>query len=217
MARRMSWAALRFATRIEDEAYFLLGMLDVNLLLLYGEGRKAFRRFQEDMIRRSADDSILAWSAPSARWSPSWSSFGVLADSLRAFACSVSIMSLPTRPSGSLYYTLSSRCLKHRAMADQPTDLTMRSVRDLFLIRLNCASRATAAPFVPLRIAKFRTDLANLHVSLVKPSTKISERGLVGTSLRPAHVPLSYSLQGDIEALKRVTWSRAQYTAPHMT
>lgn len=61
IAQRMSWAARRTTTRIEDEAYCLLGIFDINMPLLYGEGSKAFRRLQEEILRKSQDQSILAW------------------------------------------------------------------------------------------------------------------------------------------------------------
>ncbi|KAK4450367.1 heterokaryon incompatibility protein-domain-containing protein [Podospora aff. communis PSN243] len=46
----------------EDLAYCLLGLFDVNMSLLYGEGDSAFRRLQEEIIKISHDDSLLAWS-----------------------------------------------------------------------------------------------------------------------------------------------------------
>jgi hypothetical protein len=61
VARRMSWAAKRTTTREEDMAYSLLGLFDINMPLLYGEGMRAFTRLQEDIIKKSNDDSILAW------------------------------------------------------------------------------------------------------------------------------------------------------------
>ncbi|KAF2023870.1 HET-domain-containing protein, partial [Setomelanomma holmii] len=39
ISMRMSWAADRHATRAEDVAYSLLGIFDVNMPLLYGEGK----------------------------------------------------------------------------------------------------------------------------------------------------------------------------------
>lgn len=64
VGKRMSWAATRKTTREEDMAYCLLGIFDVNMPLLYGEGKKAFIRLQEEIIRSSdsVDHSILAWS-----------------------------------------------------------------------------------------------------------------------------------------------------------
>jgi hypothetical protein len=59
--RRMRWAAGRQTTRTEDIAYCLLGVFDVNMPLLYGEGNKAFYRLQEEIIKKSNDLTILAW------------------------------------------------------------------------------------------------------------------------------------------------------------
>ena len=61
VAHKMSWAANRETTRIEDMAYCLLGLFDVNMPLLYGEESKAFRRLQEEIIRTKPDLSIFAW------------------------------------------------------------------------------------------------------------------------------------------------------------
>ncbi|KAK1687671.1 heterokaryon incompatibility protein-domain-containing protein, partial [Colletotrichum godetiae] len=58
VARRMSWASKRTTTRIEDVAYCLIGIFDVNMPMLYGEGDRAFLRLQEEIIRRSNDISI---------------------------------------------------------------------------------------------------------------------------------------------------------------
>ncbi|KAK1493991.1 HET domain-containing protein [Colletotrichum tamarilloi] len=62
IAMRMSWAARRQTTRVEDIAYSLLGIFDVNMPLLYGEGEKAFERLQIEIMKQSSDDSILAWA-----------------------------------------------------------------------------------------------------------------------------------------------------------
>ena len=62
VARRLSWAARRTTTRKEDEAYCLLGLCDINMPLLYGEGPRAFRRLQEAIVARSDDQSLFAWN-----------------------------------------------------------------------------------------------------------------------------------------------------------
>lgn len=61
VAQIVSWAADRRTTRIEDRAYSLMGLLDVNMPMLYGEGKKAFQRLQLEVIRMSNDQSIFAW------------------------------------------------------------------------------------------------------------------------------------------------------------
>ena len=57
----MSWAARRQTERIEDRAYSLLGIFDVSMPMLYGEGEKSFARLQEEILRHSDDQSIFAW------------------------------------------------------------------------------------------------------------------------------------------------------------
>jgi len=61
IAQRMAWAAKRVTTREEDIAYCLLGIFGINMPLLYGEGQKAFRRLQEEILKVSDDHSILAF------------------------------------------------------------------------------------------------------------------------------------------------------------
>lgn len=62
IAQRLSWAASRVTKREEDIAYCLLGIFDIVMLMIYGEGHNAFRRLQEEIIRKhTSDDSILAW------------------------------------------------------------------------------------------------------------------------------------------------------------
>ncbi|TFK80360.1 HET-domain-containing protein [Polyporus arcularius HHB13444] len=61
VARRMSWASRRRTTRPEDEAYCLMGIFGINMATLYGEGREAFRRLQEEIMKSSSDQSLFAW------------------------------------------------------------------------------------------------------------------------------------------------------------
>lgn len=88
VAAKMSWAARRETTRVEDMAYCLLGIFDVNMPMLYGEGWKAFRRLQEEVIKRSNDLTIFAWSSSAGQ---EQSSLPLLAESPAAFAGSSSI------------------------------------------------------------------------------------------------------------------------------
>ena len=62
IAQKMSWASRRETTRIEDQAYCLLGLFGVHMPLLYGEGRISFIRLQEEIMKRSSDLSIFAWN-----------------------------------------------------------------------------------------------------------------------------------------------------------
>ena len=61
-AERMSWAAHREVTRKEDMAYCLIGIFDVNMQMLYGEGgERAFLRLQE-ILRLAPDYSIFLFT-----------------------------------------------------------------------------------------------------------------------------------------------------------
>ena len=44
VAQKMSWAAKRVTTRLEDRAYCLMGLFEVNMPLIHGEGERAFFR-----------------------------------------------------------------------------------------------------------------------------------------------------------------------------
>jgi hypothetical protein len=66
IAERMSWASERATSRIEDVAYSLMGIFDVYLPMLYGEGDRAFVRLQEEIMKRSEDYTIFAWRSKSS-------------------------------------------------------------------------------------------------------------------------------------------------------
>ncbi|KAK0647983.1 heterokaryon incompatibility protein-domain-containing protein [Cercophora newfieldiana] len=65
IARKMSWLAPRTTTRVEDMAYCMMGLFDINMPLLYGEGAKAFTRLQHEIIKASNDHTIFCWA-----WTP---------------------------------------------------------------------------------------------------------------------------------------------------
>jgi len=44
IAERLSWLSKRTTTRVEDMAYCMLGIFNINMPLLYGEGSNAFWR-----------------------------------------------------------------------------------------------------------------------------------------------------------------------------
>ncbi|KAI0373992.1 HET-domain-containing protein [Pilatotrama ljubarskyi] len=77
VARRMSWASRRNATRVEDKAYSLLGIFGVYLSPIYGEGSNAFIRLQEEIIRTIPDQSIFATSRGMPPFSSTPNSAGI--------------------------------------------------------------------------------------------------------------------------------------------
>jgi hypothetical protein len=62
IAQKMYWLSGRITTRTEDIAYCMLGIFDINMPLLYGEGSKAFVRLQEEIIKASNDHTIFCWT-----------------------------------------------------------------------------------------------------------------------------------------------------------
>jgi len=54
-------ASNRQTTRPEDLSYCLLGLLEVHMPLLYGEGARAFIRLQEEVMKTGNDPTIFAW------------------------------------------------------------------------------------------------------------------------------------------------------------
>jgi hypothetical protein len=82
IAQKMSWATRRRTTRIEDRAYSLLGLFNVKMPLIYGEGNAAFRRLQEEILKNSTDQTMFCRTAPGASFS-TWR--GLLAGSPSGF------------------------------------------------------------------------------------------------------------------------------------
>lgn len=83
VAQRLSWASRRRTTRIEDQAYCLLGLFNVNMPLLYGERSRSFVRLQQEILQTSLDESLLAWTKDPGPSSPLSC---LLADSPAAFS-----------------------------------------------------------------------------------------------------------------------------------
>jgi hypothetical protein len=89
VATKMAWISRRPTKRMEDIAYCMLGIFDVHMPLIYGEGMKAFRRLQEEIIKRNNDLTIFAWQSPAG----SEEQFiGALAPSPAVFAGSYNII-----------------------------------------------------------------------------------------------------------------------------
>jgi hypothetical protein len=90
IAAKMSWASSRVTKRVEDMAYCLMGLFDVNMPLIYGEGSKAFYRLQLEIMKSSDDQSIFAWIPAVGFKMPT--SYGLLAESPKDFKLSYDIV-----------------------------------------------------------------------------------------------------------------------------
>lgn len=63
VGRRMSWASACSYNREEDLAYALIGLFGVSMTILYGEGRLAFLRLQDEISKSTDDASLFCWQA----------------------------------------------------------------------------------------------------------------------------------------------------------
>ncbi|KAL8654592.1 MAG: hypothetical protein Q9226_003370 [Calogaya cf. arnoldii] len=149
IAHRMSWASRRTTTRKEDLAYCLLGIFDVNMPLLYGEGDKAFIRLQEEIIKRSDDHSIFAWPMPpvfvsilpqqllygTTQPGNKRGGTGLLATSPAAFAACGNILALSLHQ-GHPKFSITNRGLSCKFPAKP-------YMTDTYLVRLDCTDEGT--------------------------------------------------------------------------
>ncbi|RYP33442.1 hypothetical protein DL767_004720 [Monosporascus sp. MG133] len=174
VACRMSWAANRTTTKTEDRAYSLLGIFNINMALLYGEGDKAFIRLQEEICRQTADLSLFAWKAERLHWggliipgrkaptSPYLGQVlhGILASSPLQFAHAGSYIPFNTGSSGySGEYTLTNRGVRFDAV-------TLKCDREAgrYLMSLDCHDRdsKTANPLA-IRLMKVGSAYVRSH------------------------------------------------------
>lgn len=133
----MSWVAKRHTTRLEDMAYSLLGIFDVNMPLLYGEAKKAFMRLQLEILRKSEDESIFAWFTNDQKWQ------GLLAPSPQAFVSHSNISFIPGQPSPP--FTMTNKGLEMRLEVPESLKLPVYSQGSVaMLLPLNCAETNSA-------------------------------------------------------------------------
>jgi hypothetical protein len=86
VAEKFSWASQREVTRAEDTAYSLLGIFEVNMPLLYGEGPRAFYRLQEEILRQTPDQTIFAWDCTMYRTDPNCEELSYQPTNARCFS-----------------------------------------------------------------------------------------------------------------------------------
>ena len=163
IAERMSWAASRVTSRPEDVAYCLLGIFDVNMPLLYGEGNRAFMRLQQEIMQRSDDQSILAWELDVERYLPSGVPIGMLATSPAAFKSCENVRALNT---GSPLFWINRRAdfltyaSTNRGIAISHTSAALRlATRDTFVSR-DWLRYATPQGCLGLKCAVFEDDFS---------------------------------------------------------
>lgn len=178
IALRMSWACDRETSRKEDIAYCLMGLFDVNMPMLYGEGEKAFIRLQEEIMKHSDDQSLFSWVDLDA---PADSHCGLLANSPDKFRNSANIMPYrgwePTSP-----YSISNKGLRIELHLSPSGD-------DVYVAALECPVPPDYEGFLGIYLRRVSTQ--DHHYTRVKPQTlcKLSARGRMETVYVRQSVP----------------------------
>ncbi|KAJ2993972.1 hypothetical protein NUW58_g1676 [Xylaria curta] len=140
IATRMKWASQRETTRLEDVAYCLMGLFDVNMPLLYGEGKKAFTRLQEEILKGSNDHSIFAWKAPNIGSNKVL--WGLLAETPQYFAYVENYRPMPPLVSkGSAAWSTTNQGLRLSLFLMPSRDWANRSIEDEYDCVLQCVIR----------------------------------------------------------------------------
>ncbi|KAF4635701.1 hypothetical protein G7Y89_g2394 [Cudoniella acicularis] len=124
-------ASKRQTTRKEDQAYCLMGLFNVSMPPLYGEGRKAFIRLQLEIIKQTDDESIFAW----APYSELFAEMGMLAPSPAYFELS-SYVTKSVFDEHRPPHTTISKGLRLEFLSIPKSDL--RNQRAEVIIPLNC-------------------------------------------------------------------------------
>ena len=134
VAQRMSWAATRQTTRAEDMAYCLLGIFDINMPMLYGEGSRAFLRLQEHIVKEVNDLSIFAWKTSTEQ-----TYHGVFAEDVMAFRDSFSIQAAEDMSFGS-DFTVTNKGVQIEAIIGASLE------GGGYLMKLNCTQPSDDGP-----------------------------------------------------------------------
>lgn len=198
VAKRMSWAAKRETTRKEDEACCLMGLFDVNMPMLYGEGAKAFIKLQEEIMKETDDETLFAWIDNDA--SPD-SLHGLLAKRPAHFADSRHIVPFHTSDARHTF-----------AKTNRGIKITLPAVKrcGLWEVTLNSSNQ----PFAPLSIflKEVSNDLSNrgraIHAARIHVNTwhHFEENHLQAASMVSFYIRQNLAQREGVPCLDRM-WS----------
>lgn len=163
VAQRMSWGANRETTRVEDRAYSLMGIFDINMPMIYGEREKAFLRLQQQIIQKSKDESIFAWDMDFEGYTRTYS--GLYAPSPLAYAkCSEIIQ---TQGSHGFSENNGELSMRLRTVPHSP---------EIYLARLHCSDRAHPNSAITILISRTSVEGEYVRVADAKNVIQRSSR-----------------------------------------
>ncbi len=199
VAAKMSWASQRETTRVEDIAYCLMGIFDVNMPLLYGEGNRAFFRLQHEILRASEDESLFAWS--DITLAPDYT--GILAPSPDAFKEAGSFIPVKLSPLARRPYLLTNRGLEIDLLCEvndsfQRHDCLGHDHREQCLAFLNCAVHEGISEYVAIKLCKNELNPQDSYVRSSPEDLTIYRRHDLekpGLGLRTTYIRTVYQLR----------------------
>ncbi|OLN81492.1 Vegetative incompatibility protein HET-E-1-like protein 26 [Colletotrichum chlorophyti] len=158
VARRMSWVAGRRTTRVEDIAYCLLGIFDVNMPLLYGEGTKAFQRLQQHIATETNDLSLFAWQKMGEYEAGSTPEFsGIFADSPEEFSYCSTLMRHRDRFQFRNDFTVTNNGLQIKAqrlrLPENPSSHSTHGADEFYALSLDCLETSARTRDTPKWLA----------------------------------------------------------------
>lgn len=223
VAQKMSWAATRQSTRIEDLAYSLLGIFGINMPMLYGEEERAFLRLQAEIISSCPDSTILAWTLPpeipkEILEAPEDSYSGVMASSPLPFEHCAEVKRLSNQP---LFdFSMSNRGIQLRAqfaLEAQGSCLILpvcQILNEVFGIRVRnlgrgCFVRQNRSELVQISPWAVAHRLV-LEPYLLKeiPPSSISESFTNALILKSRQCVLEVEMSPEMEVYRRWPWQQ---------
>ncbi len=163
---RMSWAAARETSREEDVAYCLLGIFNVNLPLLYGEGSKAFLRLQDEIARCCNDLTLFAWQQVDTSRSAQFR--GIYAESPAEFVNCASLRVPKEKFTWDNEFTLTNRGLRFdRNLAvggPRRNFITDDSTGHDFIMGLDCLERSGRTNSTPKWVGIHLWRIGNTYI-----------------------------------------------------
>jgi len=189
VAQKMSWAAHRHTTRVEDTAYCLLGIFGVHLHFIYGEKDRAFRRLQEAILTSGSDLSIFAWRRPrSTHNNQSREYCGVLASEPSWFSESGSLAKKRRYDRAELFPCNGAIKVKMQFLVE----MTHHNGSYRYLLPLDCAHEENPTATLCVRLRKHGPN------EFIRENPDVIEEFPVDTKLRKPIIPSNRYLLLDL-------------------
>lgn len=194
-------------------AYCLLGIFDINMPMLYGEGKKAFRRLQDEIIKQSSDLSIFAWDGGQAAvktpQQPGETFINLFAESPSDFA-SCESLTLRSRPQARYYsFSMTSNCL---ILSEE--GLLLDLLHGCYIHRIGYARRSGSGDERYLALKKVSSKMfVRVHYNLQAFSLACNELG----SAHIIDVPIIPGITAaDMEFITACNPKYIQLRSPHL-